>query len=479
MDLGQIFTVEDVASFMTDLFSVDKSAKIIDPCFGGGAFLKKLREKGFRNVTGYEIDNVLYQRVVDEFQNYTLINNDFLSASLTDFDGIIMNPPYVRHEKINDLGVFGVNKQELSKNRIYDELPSTANLYMYFIIKGFDVLKQGGEMIVIFPSSWVNARSGKSFQRKMLECGGIERQIHIVGEVFEKNALVDVVILKLRKGQPSQDFVQEHIHYEKGQFFEIAGNRHDKELEWREPFSQIATVRRGLTTGFNEMYINPVMDCSKSYIKKIISSPKDIDGFSTEDARKDMIFAPLQGEDDDNTKLYVEEWKKRISESNGPKTLITKMNSSDDWYRLKLFDCKGIIFSYFVRNDMKFVLHQSDCLVRDNFYIIYPKIDIWLLFGLLNNYYTFYQLECMGKKYGAGLLKLQRYDIENLKFPNIFQITEEDKAKIVKLAKKLSIDGNRKHINTITKIIAGYSDMDYESIFEQYSHKKKSRQEGL
>lgn len=479
MDLGQIFTVNDVASFMTDLFSIGKDARIIDPCFGGGAFLRELKAKGFSNVTGYEIDKEYYEKVADEFSDYTLINNDFLGASLNNYDGIVMNPPYVRHEKINDLETLGVTKKKLAENNIYDELPSTANLYMYFIIKGFDILKPGGEMIVIFPSSWIKARSGKSFQKKILECGGIERQIHISGEVFEKNALVEVVILKLKKGCSLPLVTAENIRYEKGLFNEMDVDFHDKEMDWNEPFEQIATVRRGLTTGFNDMYINPKIENGGAFIKKIISSPKDIVGFSTEGARTDTLFAPIYGEDDEKIHAYVDDWKKNIKDNNGPKTLISKMKVSDEWYRLKLFDCKGIIFSYFVRNDMKFVMHMGDSMIRDNFYIVFPKIDNWLMFGLLNNYYIFYQLECMGKKYGAGLLKLQRYDMENLKFPNLALISEQDKDAIRRIAKELSIDGNREYIGMITQILSKYSDWDYKNISERYFQILKSRQEGI
>ena len=77
-------------------------------------------------------------------------------------------------------------------------------------------------------------------------------------------------------------------------------------------------------------------------------------------------------------------------------------------------------------------------MIRDNFYVLYPEIDKWVCFALLNNLYTFYQLECAGKKYGAGLLKIQRYDIENLHFPNIKTFSAVDIDELKKLGKKLA-----------------------------------------
>lgn len=56
-----------------------------------------------------------------------------------------MNPPYIRQEKIDDLEKLGITKNKLRKNKIYEQLPSTANMYMYFIFKALDLLKVDGE----------------------------------------------------------------------------------------------------------------------------------------------------------------------------------------------------------------------------------------------------------------------------------------------------------------------------------------------
>lgn len=479
MDLGQIFTVEKVASLMTNMFDLDFNAKIMDPCFGSGAFLKTLSDFGYLNVIGYEIDKKLYTETKRRFPQYHLRRQDFLGAEEKEIDGIIMNPPYVRHEKINDLESLGVSKQILSSNEIYNELPNTANLYMYFIIKAFSLLREGGEMIVIFPSSWIKARSGAVFQKLMYKYGEPLRQIHISGEVFEKNALVEVVILKLKKGYHSSTVVPEYLKLENDKFTMIKAIDNDEHLEFEKKFQDMATIRRGLTTGFNKMYINPESITSEKCLRKIISSPKDIDGYTTNGARIDYLFAPQKGDDNEQVKEYIKYWKKLIKAEGKPQTLVDKISRSDDWYRLNLFDCKGIIFSYFVRNDMKFIFNKTDYFIRDNFYVIKPKIDLWIVFALLNNYYTYYQLECLGKRYGAGLLKLQRYDIEQLTFIDESIISEEDRKQLKKKAKKLTRTGEKSIIADITRIISRYSVWNYEEIEKKYNEKKMKRLEEL
>ena len=135
MDLGQVFTKEIVADYMASLFTLKEDAVFLDPCFGGGAFLSALNRIGKTKVTGYEIDSHLFSLATDRYPQYALKKTDFLQApSHKKYDGIIMNPPYIRHERINDMASLGVEKEILAKDELYKDLPSTANLYMYFII---------------------------------------------------------------------------------------------------------------------------------------------------------------------------------------------------------------------------------------------------------------------------------------------------------------------------------------------------------
>lgn len=118
-------------------------------------------------------------------------------------------------------------------------------------------------------------------------------------------------------------------------------------------------------------------------------------------------------------------------------------------------------------------------MIRDNFYVLYPEIDKWVCFALLNNLYTFYQLECAGKKYGAGLLKIQRYDIENLHFPNIKTFSAVDIDELKKLGKKLAKTSDRKIIEDITHLLSHYADVSYERISAEYNDIVKNRLENV
>ena len=166
-------------------------------------------------------------------------------------------------------------------------------------------------------------------------------------------------------------------------------------------------------------------------------------------------------------------------EEEKPKSLFTKIKKDKCWYKIRLVSSRGIIFSYFVRNDMKFILNDSETLVRDNFYIIRPHIDQLVMMALLNNYYIFYQLELFGKRYGAGLLKLQKYDLERLRFPFIEKISDEDIVKLKKLGQGLITSSNSDLVEDITKVLSNYSDVNYETIRKKYIELKKRRLEDI
>ena len=480
MDLGQIFTLPIVAKYMASLLNINKSSSILDPCFGNGAFIDACLDAGYTDICGYEIDNKLFNYVKQSYPQLKLFNSDYLKADETNrYDAIIMNPPYIRQEKIDDLVELGISKEKLRANPIFSTLPKTANLYMYFIIKALKMLNYNGKLVVIFPSSWIKARSGKEFERLINSQALIEKQINITGEVFQKNVLVDVVILCIKKTIEKSDREIIHLNLSDDVITPRIIQRSTKKLiATPVPFHIYANVRRGLTTGANDIFINPPLKHNNEYLISIVSSPKSIIGFSTTAAITDHLLW-LHGEKKKFPKSvqeYLSQCKKMIISTQKPKTLYLKIQQHYSWYELSDIDSDGILFSYFVRNDMKFIMNTTNVLARDNFYIIKPQIDRHLLFALLNNYYTFYQLERMGKKYGAGLLKLQRYDIEKILFPDIASISSSDKEHLINLSKHM-IDNNEDMIAQITLIISRYMNCNYKEICEDYALIKQQRLE--
>ena len=105
------------------------------------------------------------------------------------------------------------------------------------------------------------------------------------------------------------------------------------------------------------------------------------------------------------------------------------------------------------------------------------NMKCWITTILLGYYGFFFKLEKIGKKYGAGLLKIQRYDFENLKFPDFNTFSDEDIALLKREAKLLSFGNSTSAVDNITKIISKYSNVNHIKIKQLYEDAKHLRLE--
>lgn len=121
-------------------------------------------------------------------------------------------------------------------------------------------------------------------------------------------------------------------------------------------------------------------------------------------------------------------------------------------------------------------MNNRDVVIRDNFYIINPEIDKYLLFALLNNHYTYLQLEILGKKHGNGILKLQKYDIDKIILPNIYKIEEVDIQVLIALGKRLhGVHDGEEIIKEINLIISKYANISARDVTLNLEKYKKER----
>ena len=474
MNLGQVYTKQTVADFMVRLFTITGNARVLDPCFGRGVFVKSLLDNTEFVVDGVEIDETSYAAFDNpDGRRCHLMNGDFFDVEGT-FDGIIMNPPYVRQEELDKLAPLGVTKQKLQSACWMMNISSKANLYMYFILRAILLLREGGEMIAIFPNSWTNTPVGRQFYEQMKLHGFITDFINVEGEAFEGSPMVDVCILKYVKGMRGVTHYQTmRITQDDRLLIDTVEQQKNEVSSNLVRLRTFASIRRGITTGANKFFVNPPL-FTQTHIVNILSSPKDFTGYTTKHCRKDKLLAIKSGDNlNEEEDTYLENSANVISKEGKPLTLKTLIDDGQPWYYITVPDTAQIVFSYIVRNNLKFVLNEENCNVRDNFYMISSRYDSLLLMALLNNYYVYRQLENLGKSYGKGLLKLQKYDIDEIKVPHPETIQEEDKVKLIQLSEKLVKSSDECHIDAITNLLASY--YGYNSVKEQYIELKSKR----
>ena len=173
--LGQYFTTSEDLQNTIISFIKNKPHTILEPSFGKGNLVPKLLEK-FPNVQiqAYEIDKSLKPIENAKSDRINIIYKDFLIQEINrKFFTIIGNPPYVK--------------------------TSTGNLYIKFIEKCINILKDNGELIFIVPSDFLKITSAQKIIKNMVEQGSFTDIYFPHKEKLFEGASIDVMIFRYKK----------------------------------------------------------------------------------------------------------------------------------------------------------------------------------------------------------------------------------------------------------------------------------------
>jgi len=114
------------------------------------------------------------------------------------FDCVIGNPPYVRQETL------GVHFKDYTQKN-YKAFHGVADLYVYFIEKGFNLVKDGGYLSYIVANKWMRANYGQPLRVWMAE-KNIEEIIDFGDLPVFQGATTYPCILRLKKEDGDRDF---------------------------------------------------------------------------------------------------------------------------------------------------------------------------------------------------------------------------------------------------------------------------------
>jgi hypothetical protein len=148
----------------------------------------------------------LWLRTAHKGRELTSLNDKIICANSLlampfeegSFDVVIGNPPYVRQEAITD------QKEALSKK--YDVFHGSADLYVYFVELGLNLLKQNGKFCYIFPNKWLKTSYAKPL-RMYLKSFNIESIIDFGDVQVFDGATTYPLILTISKKNQNESFV--------------------------------------------------------------------------------------------------------------------------------------------------------------------------------------------------------------------------------------------------------------------------------
>ena len=96
-------------------------------------------------------NNRIYENAFEwRFEFPEVLNND---GDFTGFDVVIGNPPYIRQEELSPI-------KPVLQNQ-FKTFAGTADLYVYFVERGMQILRNKGSFVFILPNKWMRAGYGK------------------------------------------------------------------------------------------------------------------------------------------------------------------------------------------------------------------------------------------------------------------------------------------------------------------------------
>jgi adenine-specific DNA-methyltransferase len=205
--LGAFYTGSETASAIAQIAINDGNAAILDPCFGGCAFLEavrvRLRSLGkarpMERVFGVDVDPgaLAFLRGVQGARATQFLVKDFLDvtphAFRAPFDVIVGNPPFVRHHL---LSADAVTKGQARIAREV-KVPRTADSWLYFLHHSLGFLRPGGCLAMVLPGALLNA-SYAATAREMITTRFASCELFLVRRRLFPDALESPVIVVAR-----------------------------------------------------------------------------------------------------------------------------------------------------------------------------------------------------------------------------------------------------------------------------------------
>ena len=474
-NFGQVFTPDFIANFMISLIKgkINKNSSCLDPCVGQNIFFKTLIKKTkYKQLVGIEIDEELitkdllhfYKSSKTKFYNIDFFNYDIKNK----FEIIIMNPPYVRQEEI----VGKINNKSIIKSKFKNfKLFATkkSNLFVPFLVKALIQLKKEGILVAITYDAWLYTDYGKIFKRYLWENYCIKKIIHFENGAFEGISVGATIILIENK--KNQNFIEYYnfkfpselkdiksskiITLDKLDFINFS-NPKAKYINFDEdifiPIDKLidSKVQRGINALKNNLFLFKYKKFN-NFCYKIIKSPNEIKNYSIEKEIQYILKAP-KVVSDKSIKKYLELIKQQILIKPESFKALSQIINNQFWYEIKGNQNYNIIFNYYFRKNIDFILNNNNYLVSDNFYNFNLKESIYEKFAILNSNITRFSILKYSKTQGEGLFKIQLNEFRKIKVINLNKISRENKLQLAKLGKELSLKNRKESSNIISNI---------------------------
>ncbi|MFX0097339.1 MAG: class I SAM-dependent DNA methyltransferase [Candidatus Hodarchaeota archaeon] len=223
--LGKFYTREDIVDLINGFCIKTGNEIIADFGCGKGIFLsraysmlkylspRKTHSQLLKQLFGVDIDLPLFQYPFSEastsviqYLNFKpkLYCQDFFDIrpeEFPEFDVVVGNPPYTRHEKFREITPdYGCKLRKVIQTDWQKEVPpKRAGIHIYFLLHSLKFIKPGGNLGYVVSKSWLDVDYGRQFREFLLKNTRIKAVIESKVEKWFDDANVNTVIVILEK----------------------------------------------------------------------------------------------------------------------------------------------------------------------------------------------------------------------------------------------------------------------------------------
>lgn len=474
---GQFWTPDWLADALIAYLVAHGAQTLFDPAVGAGAFFRAVKRHNAKNQSaiqflGTEIDPT----ALDEGQSLGLSVADIRHIEIRDFaldppdlrfEAIVANPPFIRHHRIS-----AEAKQQLhrySQQRLGVSLDGRVGLHVFFLLRGLDLLSEGGRLAYIMPADTCEGVFAKPLWQwitRHYRLRGVITFSHAASPFQEVDINPLIFLIEKQKPQPSFDWIIVHTTNENvlQQWFasdlqtplptpEI--ERFDRPLTEalntglsRHPklhtsstvytLGDFAKVMRGIATGDNDFFFlthskADLLDIPADFLIPAVARTRDVPEDIIDEALMEFLknkgrptmLLSLDSRTVDQFPLAVQHYLK-LGEANGlpQKPLISTRRP---WYKMEKRAIPPFLFAYLGRRNTRFIRNVAGVVPLNGFLGLYPHVldtdSVERLWNILSHPQTVENLKQVGKSYGGGAVKVEPRALESLPLPT--DIVEE------------------------------------------------------
>ena len=448
--LGQFFTPLPIAEFMAEAVREVRPSTVLDPGVGGGVLLRAVGE-GPR-LFGLDIDKRAVELAAASLTGvHEIAVGDFLDPSrwpLTEavFDAVISNPPYVRHHHLS------AEHKLLARHysaRFRAKVSSLSGSYVYFFLEALLRLKDGGRLVFITPTEFLDVRYGQAVKEALLRHCDIDEILVLEMDelAFEGVLTTSAITIATKRSRPSRKFrlVEGRLgeRVERSREVSLLAEIAPASLPWTPllpsraeqitpllkgrtaKLGDFCRVRRGIATGDNSFFAMTATEVEEWGIEERFLVPvalgsKDLpyDGPLNADfhkarieqgARAFLFFChePVEALVGTNALRYIEHGRER--------GLHERFNCRihNPWYGVEPVPPADFFVTYMSRDRARIVRNLIGARCMTSLLNVWakPGVDPDLLRPSLEDPTNAQLLREFGRTYGSGLGKIEPGDL--------------------------------------------------------------------